>query len=101
MARNQLQTMQPFLRYGPHSCAHYNYAANHGASGVAVTQPTYCCPQRFLVVVRMTGGAPQGKGNCVLRCDLGTVPQSRGHSLRRSALRKIDGVLNPSANLTW
>src|SRR2546428_1551159 len=93
--------MQPFLRYAAHSCVHYNYSANYGASSVAIAQPTRCCPQRFLVIVQMTGGAPQGKGNCVLRCNHGTVPQSRGHSLHRSALREIDGFLDPFANLTW
>src|SRR5260370_36897335 len=101
MSRNRLLATQPFLRYAPQSCVHYNYAANHGASGVAVAQPTYCCPQSFLIVVQMTGSAPQGKGNCVLRCDHRTVPQSRGHSLHRSALREIDGVLNSSADFTW
>src|SRR5260221_964245 len=99
--RDRLLATQPFLRYAPHSCVHCNHAANYGASSIAVAQPTYCCPQRFLVIVQMTGGTPQGKRNRVLCRDHGTVPQSRGGNLHRGALWKINGPLDSLANLTW
>src|SRR5216684_4123745 len=99
VSRNRFPAIQPALRYAPYPCVHYNYAANHRAGVVAVAQPAYRCPQRFLVIVQMTGGAPQGKRNCVLRCDLGTVPKNRDCSANRSTLWQVHGLLDSPTNV--
>src|SRR5260370_32096140 len=48
----------------------------------------------------MTGGAPQGKRNCVLRCDSGTVSKNRDCSVNRSTLWQVNGVLDSATNVT-
>src|SRR5260370_41159706 len=99
VARKRLPAIHPFLRYAPASCVHHNYAADHRAGGVAVAQPAYRCPQRFLVIVQMAGGAPQGKGNGVLRCDHGSVPKNRDCSANRSTLWQVHGLLDSATNV--
>src|SRR5260370_29038182 len=48
----------------------------------------------------MTGSAPQGKRNCVLRCDSGTVSKNRDCSVNRSTLWQVNGVLDSAPNVT-
>src|SRR5260370_7388357 len=48
----------------------------------------------------MTGSAPQGKRNCVLRCDSGTVSKNRDCSVNRSTLWQVNGVLDSATNVT-
>src|SRR5260370_7935642 len=48
----------------------------------------------------MTGSAPQGKRNCVLRCDSGTVSKNRDCGANRSTLWQVNGVLDSATNVT-
>src|SRR5258707_15396176 len=48
----------------------------------------------------MTGSAPQGKRNCVLRCDSGTVSKNRDCGVNRSTLWQVNGVLDSATNVT-
>src|SRR5260370_22724058 len=48
----------------------------------------------------MTGSAPQGKRNCVLRCDSGTVSKNRDCGVNRSTLWQVNGVLDSATDVT-
>src|SRR5258708_35177357 len=99
MSRNRLPAIHPFLRYAPYSCVHYNYATDHRAGGVAISQPAYCCPQRVLVIFQMTGGAPEGQRNGVLRCDQGTVSENRDCGANWGTVWQVDGPLDSATHV--
>src|SRR5258708_3258066 len=99
MSRNRLPAIHPFPRYAPHSCVHYNYATDHRAGGVAISQPAYGCPQRFLVIFQMTSGAPEGKRNGILRCDQGTVSENLDCGANWSTVWQVDGPLDSATHL--
>src|SRR6266404_99837 len=99
VSRDRLPAIHPFLRYAPYPCVHYNYTTDRRAGGVAVSQPAYCRPQRFLVIVQMAGCAPEGKRNGVLRCDQGTVSKNRDCGANRSTVWQVDGLLDSATHV--